>query len=122
MKFGKAVVKYRVPILIASILLLIPAALGALGTRINYDVLSYLPKNIEIMKVSLPFIVMTGLVLEGIYFKNVTAENGQVSAGERTEPGLCGKPGAERRKRGFDGRNRPAPGWSTDLARRYGTI
>lgn len=68
MKFGKAVVKYRVPILIASILLLIPAALGALGTRINYEVLSYLPKDIEIMKVSLPFIVMTGLVLEGIYF------------------------------------------------------
>ena len=68
MKFGKAVVKYRVPILIASILLLIPAVLGALGTRINYDVLSYLPKDIEIMKVSLPFIVMTGLVLEGIYF------------------------------------------------------
>ena len=49
MKFGKAVVKYRVPILIASILLLIPAVLGALGTRINYDVLSYLPKDIEIM-------------------------------------------------------------------------
>lgn len=69
MKFGKAVVKYRVPILIASILLLIPAVLGALGTRINYDVLSYLPKDIEIVKVSLPFIVMTGLVLEGIYFK-----------------------------------------------------
>ena len=50
MKFGKAVVKYRVPILIVSILLLIPAVLGALGTRINYDVLSYLPKDIETMK------------------------------------------------------------------------
>ena len=46
-KFGKAIVKLRVPILIISILLLIPAAIGFLKTRVNYDVLSYLPKGIE---------------------------------------------------------------------------
>ena len=49
-KFGKKVVKFRVPILILSILLLIPSALGYLHTRINYDVLTYLPDNIETMK------------------------------------------------------------------------
>ena len=41
-KFGKKIVKFRVPILILSILLLIPSALGYLHTRINYDVLTYL--------------------------------------------------------------------------------
>ncbi len=48
--FGKRVVKYRVAILIVSIMLLIPAGWGYLHTRINYDVLTYLPKNIETME------------------------------------------------------------------------
>ncbi len=48
--FGKKVVKYRVLILIVSILLLIPAGLGYLNTRVNYDVLTYLPDNIETMQ------------------------------------------------------------------------
>lgn len=48
--FGKKVVKYRIPILIFSILLLIPAMLGYAGTRVNYDVLTYLPEDIETMK------------------------------------------------------------------------
>lgn len=49
-KFGKAVVKLRIPILIISILLLIPSVLGMAATRINYDMLSYLPSDIETMK------------------------------------------------------------------------
>ena len=49
-KFGKQVVKFRIPILIASFLLLIPSLFGYLTTRINYDILSYLPKDIETMK------------------------------------------------------------------------
>lgn len=49
-KFGKSVVKYRVVILITSILLLIPAVFGYVFTRVNYDVLTYLPKEIETMK------------------------------------------------------------------------
>lgn len=48
--FGKKVVKYRIPILIVSILLLIPSALGYVNTRVNYDVLTYLPEDIETMK------------------------------------------------------------------------
>ncbi len=46
-KFGKAVVKCRVPILILSILLLIPSVLGMVKTRINYDMLNYLPADME---------------------------------------------------------------------------
>lgn len=49
-KFGKGVVKLRIPILIISLLLLVPVVFGILGTRINYDILSYLPKDIETMK------------------------------------------------------------------------
>ena len=49
-KFGKKVVKFRIPILIISFLLLIPAALGYFNTRINYDILSYLPDDIETME------------------------------------------------------------------------
>lgn len=48
--FGKKIVKYRAVILMISILLLIPSALGYLNTRVNYDVLTYLPKDIETMK------------------------------------------------------------------------
>lgn len=49
-KFGRGVVKFRVPILIVSVLLLIPSIFGFLSTRINYDILSYLPSDIETMK------------------------------------------------------------------------
>lgn len=49
-KFGRGVVKLRVPILIVSVLLLIPSIFGSVSTRINYDILSYLPSDIETMK------------------------------------------------------------------------
>lgn len=48
--FGKKVVKYRVAILIVSVLLLIPSVWGYLHTRVNYDVLTYLPEEIETME------------------------------------------------------------------------
>lgn len=47
MKFGKAVVKARVPIVIVSLLLAALSVLGMLGTRINYDMLTYLPEDME---------------------------------------------------------------------------
>ena len=49
-KFGKQVVKHRVAILIASFLLLIPSVFGYFHTRVNYDVLTYLPDDIETMQ------------------------------------------------------------------------
>ena len=49
-KFGKGVVKLRIPILILAFLLLIPSGIGYVNTRVNYDILSYLPGEIETMK------------------------------------------------------------------------
>lgn len=48
-KFGTKVVQLRIPILILSLVLLIPSFLGYVNTRVNYDILSYLPKDIETM-------------------------------------------------------------------------
>ena len=47
MKFGKWVVKCRIPILILAIALLIPSTVGMIKTRINYDMLTYLPGDID---------------------------------------------------------------------------
>ena len=49
-KFGKVIVKLRIPILVLSILLLIPSAIGYVNTRVNYDILYYLPNEIETMQ------------------------------------------------------------------------
>lgn len=46
-KLGQVIVKLRIPILILGIALMIPALIGYLKTRINYDMLTYLPKEIE---------------------------------------------------------------------------
>lgn len=47
MKLSKAIVKYRIPILILAVVLLIPATIGYLNTRVNYDMLDYLPAEMD---------------------------------------------------------------------------
>ena len=47
MRFSKAVVKHRILILIVVLVLMIPSVLGMAGTRINYDMLDYLPEDME---------------------------------------------------------------------------
>lgn len=49
-KTGAGIVKFRIPIFIISLLLLIPAGIGYIRTRINYDILYYLPDSIETMQ------------------------------------------------------------------------
>ncbi|MBD8924788.1 MAG: hypothetical protein EGR89_02055, partial [[Eubacterium] rectale] len=49
-KFGKGVVRSRILILILAFALLIPAGISFINTRINFDILSYLPGQIETMK------------------------------------------------------------------------
>ena len=49
-KLGRKIVKFRVPIFVLSLLLLIPSVIGYINTRVNYDVLYYLPDDIETMK------------------------------------------------------------------------
>lgn len=47
MKLSKAIVKYRILILILAVALLIPATIGYLNTRVNYDMLDYLPAEMD---------------------------------------------------------------------------
>ena len=49
-KFGQFICKHKVAILIISLLLLIPSIIGYKATRVNYDILVYLPGNIETIK------------------------------------------------------------------------
>ncbi|MCR5768902.1 MAG: MMPL family transporter [Lachnospiraceae bacterium] len=50
MKLAKAVVKFRIPILVIALLLMIPAVFGYAGTRVNYDMLDYLPEDMDTVK------------------------------------------------------------------------
>ncbi len=77
--FGKFVVKFRYVILAVAIALLFPSALGYLGTRINYDILSYLPEDIEsmkgqeIMEEEFGTGAFSMVVVEGMEFKDISA-------------------------------------------------
>ncbi len=77
MRFSRAVVKYRALILIVAILLMIPSVLGMAATRINYDMLTYLPSDIDTMvgqdelmeqfgKGAFSFIVIEGMADEDV--------------------------------------------------------
>ena len=46
-KFGKFITKHKLIILLLGVLLIIPSMIGMIKTRINYDVLSYLPDSLE---------------------------------------------------------------------------
>ena len=50
MKLARSIVRLRVPIIILTLLLLIPAAIGMITTRINYDMLTYLPDSMDTVK------------------------------------------------------------------------
>lgn len=47
MRFSRAVIKYRVLILILAVLLLVPSVIGMINVRINYDMLDYLPSDMD---------------------------------------------------------------------------
>ena len=49
-KFGELVVKLRIPILVVALLLVIPSAIAYLHTPVNYDLLTYLPEQIDTVK------------------------------------------------------------------------
>ena len=50
LKFSQWLVKHKAIVLVLGVLLIIPCAIGFINTRVNYDILSYLPKNIDTMK------------------------------------------------------------------------
>lgn len=78
-KFGEWIVKFRVAIFVMAVLLLIPSAIGYFNTRVNYDILSYLPEDIETMEGQdiLEEEFGTGafsmVVVEGMPYKDVAA-------------------------------------------------
>ena len=47
MRFAKSVVKHRIAILVLAVALMIPSCMGIAATRINYDMLTYLPEDID---------------------------------------------------------------------------
>ena len=50
LKFSRLIVKYKIPILILSLILLVPSVIGIINTRINYDMLTYLPSSMDTVK------------------------------------------------------------------------
>lgn len=50
LKFSQWLVKHKAVVLVLGVLLIIPCAIGFINTRVNYDILSYLPKDIDTMK------------------------------------------------------------------------
>ena len=50
MKLSRAIVKLRVPIVILTLILMVPSLLGMLNTRVNYDMLTYLPDSMDTVK------------------------------------------------------------------------
>ena len=84
LKFGKGVVKYRIPILILCIAMLIPSAFGIMKTRINYDVLTYLPEETEtvvgqnIMTDEFGLGAFSEVIVEGMEPKDVSKLKGEI--------------------------------------------
>ena len=90
-KFGKGIVRYKIPIFILSILLLIPAMIGMINTRVNYDILSYLPSDIETMVGQDILVEQLGtgafsvLMVEGMEAKDMFTSNEKVESVEHVE-------------------------------------
>ena len=91
MRFSKAVVKCRVPILIITLVLMIPAVLGMVGTRINYDMLDYLPSDMdtvvgqELLKEDFGKGAFSFLILEDMPAKDVVALKERIAKVDHVE-------------------------------------
>ena len=91
MRLSKAVVKHRVPILIVALLLLIPSVLGMLNTRINYDMLDYLPGDMDTVIGQNELLTEFGkgafslIVMEDMPVRDVAALKEQISQVEHVE-------------------------------------
>ena len=117
MRFSKAVVKYRVAILIVALVLLVPAVFGMVNTRINYDMLDYLPEDMDT-------VIGQNELLERL-------RQGRVLAGDRGGYAREGRGGAEGedRRGGARGQRgvvrqhcRPAPAHGASAGQRLSEI
>ncbi len=91
MKFGKVVVKHRIPILIIAAILMIPSVLGMASTRINYDMLNYLPEDMDTVIGQNELLDDFGkgafsfVILEGMSNKDVSALKSKIEKVEHVE-------------------------------------
>ena len=91
MKFSRAVVKHRVIILVITLVLMVPSVLGFINTRVNYDMLNYLPSDIETIKGQDELIndfgkgAFTLIILEGMNVHDVSVLKTKLEKVEHVE-------------------------------------
>lgn len=94
-KVGKWIAKHKILIIIIGIALLIPSYLGMAATRINYDVLSYLPDTLEtvdgqdIMVDQFGMGAFSMIVVEDMELKDVVALKEKIEAVDHVKK-YCG--------------------------------
>ncbi len=95
LKFGEWIAKHRVLILIVAVVLMIPSAIGYINTRVNYDILSYLPKDINTMvgqDILLRDFGQGGfslVMVEGMNDKDVAATADKIAAIDHVSDVIC---------------------------------
>ncbi len=95
LKFGEWIAKHRVLILVFAVLLLIPSAIGYINTRVNYDILSYLPKDIntmigqDILKEDFGQGGFSLVMVEGMSDKDVAETADKISAIDHVSDVIC---------------------------------
>ena len=95
LKLGEWIAKNRAFILITAVILLIPSAIGYVNTRVNYDILSYLPKNIntmvgqDILKEDFGQGGFSLVMVEGMSDKDVAATADKISAVDHVSDVIC---------------------------------
>ncbi len=93
-RFGKWIARHRVPILIVGLLLLIPSIIGIAHTRVNYDLLYYLPDDLETVRGEDILLHDFGkgafslIVIDGMDDKDVSALRGKIEAVDHVESAL----------------------------------
>lgn len=91
MKFAKSVVKYRIPILLTAALLMLPSFYCMTHTRINYDMLDYLPADMDTVKGQDELMEDFGkgafsfIVVEGMPVSEVSALKGRIEQVDHVE-------------------------------------
>ena len=94
MRFAKTIVKLRVPIILLALILLIPSAIGMAATQVNYDMLTYLPGNIDTMIGQDELMAEFGkgafsfIVIEGMDHGNVAALKEKVEAVDHVDSAI----------------------------------
>ncbi len=95
LRFGEWIAKHRALILIFGVLMLIPSAIGFVNTRVNYDILSYLPKDIntmigqDILKDEFGQGGFSLVMVEGMSDKDVAATADKIGAIDHVSDVIC---------------------------------